>query len=99
MIPQSFRADASPTWGLGSVGPPRGGPFPLSDLSDPSDPSDKPLRSRAKVELQLSDRRVATKQLPRCNKAIALLHLIFRLSNPLIYNRIEKRFSRPVRPV
>ena len=30
-----------------------------------------PSRSRAKVELQLSDRRVATKQLPRCNKAIA----------------------------
>ena len=27
MIPQSFGADASPTWGLGSVGPPRGGPF------------------------------------------------------------------------
>ena len=31
MNPQSFGADAPPTWGLRQIGPPRGGPFP----SDP----------------------------------------------------------------
>ena len=37
MNPQSFGADAPPTWGLRQLGPPRGGPF-LSDLSDKATP-------------------------------------------------------------
>ena len=47
----------------------------LSDLSDPSDKAPCPLlnlsRIRAKIELQLSDRRDATKQMTSCNKAKA----------------------------
>ena len=28
--PQSFGANAPPTWGLRQIGPPRGGPYPLT---------------------------------------------------------------------
>ena len=45
--------------------------------------------------MQLSNRRVATKQLPRCNKAFALLHLGKWFCMALNYSRLRRGHLRP----
>ena len=50
--PQSFGADAPPTWGLRQIGPPRGGPF-LSDT--PNEPH--PIKDLGEVRFVVAPSR------------------------------------------